>query len=268
MKSNNATAQQLLPQEPTPPPDPALYPDLSALTAASSELLGKRELQTRVDRKFLASPSQIAPFLASLQNDFHLLQAGNAGWASYETCYFDTANLVSFHEHLRGRRPRFKVRIRHHNARSRSFLEIKRKVNSGKTEKMRVERDFGQSELLTDDSGFIAQYTPASFVSLRPSVWTNFHRATLLGANHNERLTIDMGLHFVRGSRIWHCKKLAIVEIKQERLNHRTPSVRALRELGIREQSVSKYCTGVASLHEAARPRAKQTMRRRLERVL
>src|SRR5690606_37665419 len=101
---------------------------------------------------------QVDMFLRGLHAHYHILLAGGAGWARYETCYFDTPDLLTFHEHIRGRRPRVKLRIRHHLDRRRSFLEVKRKTNGGKTEKVRVPRSFGDSFLSPNDRSFIGDH--------------------------------------------------------------------------------------------------------------
>jgi hypothetical protein len=228
--------------------------------------LAERELLDRVDRKFLAPIAKIPLLLRAIRNDYRVLTAGDQTWAQYETCYFDTERLTSFHEHMRGRRPRFKIRIRHHTARCRSFLEVKHKDAGGRTFKARVESDFGESNLSEAHLRFLRRHVPSSFGHLTPSVWTNFHRATFLGFTSNERLTIDLGLTFIRGGSSVHRDSLAIIELKQPTASHQTASARALRQLRIREASLSKYCAGVAELHEGANARARHTMKLRLER--
>lgn len=196
-----------------------------------------------------------------------MLGQGETGWARYETCYFDSPDLRSFREHLRGRRPRFKVRIRHHCARQKSFLELKTKDAGGKTRKARAERDFLDGKLSDTDLRFLGKAAPSALSSLSQSVWTNFDRATFLACHEEERVTVDYNLTFVRGQETREGGSFAIVELKQPRLNHRSVAVLALRSLGIREASLSKYCSAVAALHEAAKPREQRSMDLRLRRV-
>jgi len=174
---------------------------LSRFSHASPELLSKRELLQRVDRKFVVSTSLVRPFLDLLGRTHHLLSQGDEGWARYETCYFDTQKLVSFRDHLRGRRPRFKVRIRHHLGRRKSFLELKTKDAGGRTHKSRRERDFGDTALSPSDLAFLTDAAPTQLGRLQESVWTNFDRATFLGTHEVERITVDCNLAFVRGQR-------------------------------------------------------------------
>src|SRR5690606_37962051 len=87
-------------------------PSLAHLSTASSELLAQRSLLTRIDRKFVTTASAASAFLSSLGDDYRLVLAAGSPWAQYETNYYDTPELTSFNEHLRGRRPRYKVRVR------------------------------------------------------------------------------------------------------------------------------------------------------------
>lgn len=244
-----------------------LFQRIDQFDLATMDQIRERELLDRVDRKFLTTTDAVENFLLMILGDYRVLSAGESRWAKYETCYFDTPDLYSFHEHIRGRRPRYKVRIRHHIERKRSFLEVKRKCNSGKTVKARVGREFGNALLDGADLDFIREHCPLEAGQLEQSVWTNFRRATLVGIHTNERITIDLGLTFERGGQSSARHLLAIVELKQPRFSHTTPAALALRALHVRESSMSKYCAAVADLHEGARKRARQAMSRRLERI-
>lgn len=234
---------------------------------ASPELLAQRELLDRVDRKFTTSVDIVSEFLGGLREDYHILAAGSTGWARYETCYFDTPALDTFHEHVRGRRPRYKVRIRHHVDRERSFLEIKRKTNGGKTEKARRDRAFRDIALTMDDREFIREHSGLPAEALAPAVWTNFRRATFVGVSTNERITVDVGLSFMRDGTPEEGVMFGIIELKQPRILHSTPAMNLLRNLRVREQSLSKYCAGVAKVHEGASPRARLTISKKLSRM-
>jgi len=243
-------------------------PSLERLPVASLELLERRVLLERLDRKFVARRRQVEHFLESVGSGYHLLLTQGHTWARYETCYYDTERLDIFHDHVRGRRPRYKIRLRRHVDRKRSFLEVKRKGVGDRTDKHRLEIAFDQVELGREELDFISAHAPFDAGRLKPSVWTNFHRATLLGAHSEERLTIDLALVFVRNGVCQEIEDLAVVELKQRRCSHASPADRALHLLGVRERSMSKYCVGVASLHEAARPSYRQLLLKRLTKAL
>lgn len=256
------------PRVPTLPPTSGVRVGAwNGFEVASSELLRRRELLDRVDRKFTTSVDVVSEFLRGLRDDYHILAAGNTGWARYETCYFDTPTLYTFSEHVRGRRPRYKVRIRHHVDRERSFLEIKRKTNGGKTEKARRDRAFRDTSLSEDDRAFIRENSGLPVELLCPAVWTNFRRATFVGVNTNERITVDVGLSFMKEGAPEQAVSFGIIELKQPRITHSTPAMQLLRRLSVREQSLSKYCAGVAKVHDGASERARLVIEKKLARM-
>jgi hypothetical protein len=241
-------------------PSAALEPDagwdaestaLEVLETATPELLAARLLQQRVDRKFAMPRMAVPALIHRLDTDHRLVRAAGAPAATYETCYFDTVDQRMYDAHRRGRIPRYKVRVRHQRERRLSFLEIKRKGHDGRTCKERLPRTFRDTRLDEDAAAFLAAHCPIPAVLLRPALWLTFRRATLLGDQAEERLTIDWEFEFRFGDRIGRWPQLAIVEVKQPRHHHDTPAVRALRDLGIRETAVSKYCVGIATLGSA-----------------
>jgi hypothetical protein len=216
-------------------------------------LLKDRELLKRVDRKYLMSEAELPILLRRLVQDYCVLYAGNNAIARYESYYYDTMDLRAFHDHRCGRRPRFKVRIRHHVDRSKSFLEVKRKGNDGQTDKSRAERAMTVPQLLLTDESFIREYTPYQSTALVETAQTHFKRITLVSTQTAERVTIDFDLDLsVTNGESWR-PRAAIVEVKQERLCHTTTGVQALRSMRVREMSASKYCLAIARLGETGR---------------
>jgi|CXWL01.1.fsa_nt_gi hypothetical protein len=221
---------------------------LEVFDDATPDLLEKRLLQQRVDRKFALSRGRLLTFLDNLDEDHRLLRAAGVPAATYETSYFDTADRRMYEDHRRGRMPRYKVRVRHQLERQMTFLEIKRKGHDGRTCKARMPRQFRDSGLDDEAAGFIGDNCPVPASQIRPVLWLTFRRATLLAERTEERLTIDWDFAFRLGDRTRRWPHVAIVEIKQPRYHHDTPAVRALRRLGVRETPLSKYCVGIATL--------------------
>lgn len=217
---------------------------LPTFSPASPELLARRTLQRRADSKFVLRTSALAEVFDTLTSDYLVVLAAGQQIATYNTLYFDTADLACYHDHRRGRRLRQKIRIRHYPERQVSFLEIKSKRNSALTVKHRRKRAYEDSELTADDLAFIEPHLRFPAARLRPGVWTNFRRVTLLNANLPERVTIDLQLEFVRGEHRVALDKVAIVEVKQSPFCLRTPVMRALRTHQHRQLSASKYCAG------------------------
>jgi hypothetical protein len=134
---------------------------------AHPALADTRSLQHRVERKFLLAERSLASLLPHLQGAFSVLPAGRQLWARYESIYFDTASLASFHAHRCDRRPRVKVRVRRHLDRQLAFLEVKRKEVSGRTSKYRLSLPITQSELGGRELAFLADHTPFATTGLR-----------------------------------------------------------------------------------------------------
>ena len=213
--------------------------------SASPALLERREMQRRTESKFVMPVSAAAALLPALLREYALLPAGPALVATYRTLYFDTADLEFFHAHRCGRRIRHKVRVRHYPERSVSFLEVKTRLSEGQTTKARRPRAYGDSVLGTEDSKFV-RANGAGCVDLFPQVWTDFRRVTLLGTYLEERVTIDRDLRFMTASRVESLAGLAVVEVKQARLDRGSVAMEALRRGGWRAGWASKYCAGIA----------------------
>ncbi len=211
---------------------------------ATAALIEARSLQQRVDRKYLLAADALEPLLARLRPDYCLLHAGEQGWARYESIYLDTPDRQLYHAHRCGRRPRYKIRIRHHVDRQLSFLEIKSKTNSGRTVKRRLALPYGQNHLGAPERRFIETYAPVDSVRLMPCVSISFLRLTLVGKGLNERLTFDRDVTFVDGPREERFSRVVIAEVKQAEYSNHLGAVAALRTLHAREAAFSKYCVG------------------------
>jgi len=217
---------------------------LRGFDVAATALIEARSLQQRVDRKYLLATDALEPLLARLRPGYCLLRAGEQGWARYESIYLDTPDRTLYHAHRCGRRPRYKVRIRHHVDRQLSFLEIKSKTNSGRTVKRRRALPYGQNHLGVPEQQFIETYAPTDGVRLMPCVSISFLRVTLVGKDLNERLTFDRDVTFAGGPREEHFSRVVIAEIKQAEYSNHLGAVPALRTLHAREVAFSKYCVG------------------------
>jgi hypothetical protein len=234
---------------------------LTAFRQASADLLRARTLQQRFDRKYVLAQGQLPSLLEILRTGYHLLTAAGRPVARYETLYFDTPDRQAYHDHRRDRLPRCKVRLRHHLDRECSFLEIKSKRAGGRTTKVRMEMPFGQRELDDEARRFIGAHCAIPVNLLRPCLSLTFLRVTLLSAAIEERVTLDWQVAFRDQSRTATLQDVAIAEIKQRRYSNHDGAARALRQLRIREQRVSKYCVASASLTPVNRNTFTPTLR-------
>lgn len=211
-------------------------------------------MRRRTESKFVMPVSAAAALLRALASDYAVLRAGSALVAAYRTLYFDTADLEFFHAHRCGRRVRHKVRIRHYPDRAVSFLEVKTRLSEDQATKARRPRPYDDSELGPDDVDFVRAHV-AGERALYPQAWMDFRRLTLLGLQTEERVTIDLDLRVTTAWRTETLPDLAVVEIKQPRLDHGSVAMEALRRAGWREGWASKYCVAIALTRPDVRAR-------------
>ena len=174
---------------------------VARFSEASPELLEARALQQRVDRKYLLRKGLMDSLLEGLGAHYRVARAGDALLARYDTLYFDTPERLLYEDHRRGRRPRYKVRVRHHLDRRLTFLEVKRKDTNVCTRKARLGIPFGETRLNADACQFIDAHCPAGAARLIPRVSVAFFRLTLVGEHANERVTFDWNIEFRDGHR-------------------------------------------------------------------
>jgi hypothetical protein len=220
---------------------------LGAFPPASDSLLSQRGLQHRVEAKFLMRVDGLAKVLSAVKEHCAILLAGGEPVAEYRTLYLDTEERLCLKEHHRGRRPRYKVRIRHYPDRERSFLEVKRKTSADATVKARRSLAYGQETLCTEDRSFVDANSPIPSSALVPSLRTDFRRITLLSLHTMERTTFDLDLRMSSECENAAFPGLVIAENKQDRRRPRTPMMLALRSIAA-PVSVSKYCSAGALL--------------------
>jgi len=218
------------------------------IAAASSELIAQRVLQQRVDTKFVFRERALDVLLDALDGDYAVVLASDQQQARYENVYFDTDDYLCLREHHRGRRTRYKVRIRHHVDREQSFLEVKEKRNTDATFKHRMPIPFRTERLDDEALRFIEMHASVPAEQLRASLRIHFRRMTLVGIETHERITLDTGLWFSGGETESTLSDGVIAEVKQVRFKARSPIMRALRGIGALQLSVSKYCTAAQLL--------------------
>jgi hypothetical protein len=229
------------------PPSEAMELDiLRSFGIASPALVEARSLQQRFDRKYLFAAHDIACVLVHLRHSHCVLRAGDRVWARYQSVYLDTPDRELYHAHRCDRRPRFKVRIRHHVDRQLSFLEVKRKDNTGRTAKHRLGLLFGQADLSSRERTFIDAHAPLAGKCLLPCVAISFQRLTLVGRVLDERVTFDRGLMVAAGTSVEELGRVVIAEVKQGHYVNHGGAVEGFRRGNVREMALSKYCLATA----------------------
>lgn len=203
------------------------------------------KLLNRMDTKFMTDYATLLSVLSEVKNDYKSLEIGGLRMGKYETLYYDTKDLYYYTQHHREKKNRYKFRKRTYVESELSFMEIKFKTNKKRTIKSRVVIDEVEYEMDDSNNQYIESITGEK-LDLVPTLLNTFSRITLVNESLPERLTIDLGLAFVKGDEKTILNKIVIVEAKQEKASRQSPFIRALKKRLVRPSSFSKYCIGVA----------------------
>jgi hypothetical protein len=207
---------------------------------AVAEPSERQQLLRRVDSKYALPRAQLPNLLRSLSGDYDVLTAAGQYAASYATIYFDTEERRCLTDHLRGRRPRHKVRVRHYLDRELSVLEVKTKTPGSRTEKLQRSRPFGGNGLSAEEHEWAGQCTGIRQPMLARA-WSACQRITLLRADAAGRMTIDLNVTLGTQSGARSLEGTALLEIKQESGRLDRQLMQTLREAQARPVGLSKY---------------------------
>lgn len=231
------------------------------------DVLSGSELLTRVDRKYVVPASTMAELASQLGDRFAVLQIGDLRQFRYSSTYFDTPELLTFRQHRQGRRLRFKIRTRTYLDGGGRWLEIKLSGSSGSTEKHRMPYDHGLADVLTAEAlDFVADALTGGLrvcppARLGPMLSTDYRRVTLVDTSGAARLTCDTGLVCRVGSGMVAARRDHVL-LESKSANGAAAADRILRGMGVRPVSTSKYCLGVALLHDVPANRWHPVLRR------
>lgn len=202
-------------------------------------------LMDRTDTKFTFSEGLLPELLKRLAKDYKVLEIGNSRQSSYRTLYFDTDKFKLYLAHHNGHLNRYKVRYRNYSNSDTGFLEVKFKNNKGRTIKDRIKMEGSPTEWNEKALDFMGRKIPLPAAQLKPNVWVNYRRITLVGKN--ERVTIDTDLEFTCGDKTHKCEGLVIAEVKRAGRDP-SPVLTHMKALKIKEVSISKYCLALATV--------------------
>jgi hypothetical protein len=207
-------------------------------------------LMDRADTKFLLPKNKVVDLLTDVLNDYKVLEVKNDRVMTYNSLYYDTPEKDFYNWHHNGKVNRLKIRIRNYVESNIYFLEVKRKDGKGKTKKKRIVVKGFENQLSENSTDFIQNNTKG-FFKLDPTLENSFNRITLVSQVMKERVTIDFNLGFRNNTKTKNFERLAIIEIKQERVRRTSPAFLALKNQQIQPNSISKYCLGMISLYES-----------------
>ena len=210
----------------------------------------------RVDNKYIVERAAVHEALGLLQSHFDVLEISGKRSFLYDTCYFDDEALLSFQSHRQGRRRRFKVRTRQYSDNATCFVEMKVKGRRGVTVKLRLPYFADRFQILDQPALQFINDVHRQFYGrpfereIKPVLHVRFERVTLIAKEGSERVTIDGDIVFSREGGVDTARTGAfIVETKSQRGNGAADKI--LRQLHQhRVKSCSKYCFGIAALHD------------------
>ncbi|MCR9173289.1 MAG: polyphosphate polymerase domain-containing protein [bacterium] len=203
-------------------------------------------LMNRVDTKFVITVKQLTEILPELQKHYKILEIEGLRLPQYESEYYDSKTLDFYIDHHRKKVDRFKVRFRKYVESDLSFLEVKHK-SKGRTDKQRIMVKDLPGMMNAEHADFVKS-TGVAQENLNYILTNKFHRITLVGKEHLERLTFDLNLEFNGNDTSKMLDNLVIAELKQERLSRRSPFYQIVKRMMIRPYRISKYCIGVIEL--------------------
>lgn len=210
------------------------------------------KLMDRTDTKFTFRIDDLPAILQAAEPHYKCLIINTKNLSSYNNLYYDTQDLILYNKHHNGELNRHKIRHRTYIDSDLGYLEIKFKNNKGRTVKKRIKEKTAVLPFENNAYDFLARELPFDPGTLKPAVWVNYSRITLVSKNSAERLTIDIGLEFKKGDSSIHLNQLVIAEVKQEK-KKKSPFLQVMKQNRIREGSISKYCFAIAFTYNGAK---------------
>lgn len=225
---------------------------LNSFQSITLKEMDKARLMDRTDTKFTFSLNNLRRVLEEVKDKYRVLEIENCRMSTYQTLYYDTADLSLYLKHHAGKLNRYKIRHRTYVESKLGFLEVKFKNNKGRTIKERIKKQEVPKEWGLETSEFLSKKTPFNPEVLIPNIWVNYKRITLVNNENAERVTIDTDLEFVNKEFTEKMNNLVIAEVKQDKRKG-SSFLEVMKKLRIREGSISKYCLGVAVTNKAVK---------------
>lgn len=225
-------------------------------------------LLNRVETKYILHFDTLLHLLPLLRDTYRVLTVADQPLARYRTLYFDTPDLALYHSHHAGALNRYKVRAREYVDSAYSFLEVKQKTNKQRTVKQRIATPHLLTDLDDHSHAFLDTACPFSAADLLPVLWNTYRRITLVSVAHQERVTLDIDLHFQWQNRHQALPNLVTAEVKRAGRSQASPFVQLLHDQHVRRGGISKYCLGVSLLYPTVKANKFKKKHRRVAKVL
>lgn len=207
----------------------------------------------RYDSKFFLYQQLLESILMSSVDSYNILEVQKKRIQHYRSLYFDNEKFSFYSAHHNGELNRFKIRLRKYNDVPNIFIEVKYKNNKCQSIKWRkkVNADIlGPSIISKHKKSFIENYIGDAFGILLPKVLIDYERITLIPkSNKAERITIDFNIKCFFDGMSKNLTNITIVEIKQRKVDCRSPFFLIMRKNNVYQTNFSKYCFGINYLY-------------------
>lgn len=210
--------------------------------------LDKHKLINRFDTKFVLHVDDIEVLVSKLQEEYSALEINDERVFQYETLYYDTADNMLYHLHHNGKLNRSKVRIRRYSSTPRVFFEVKFKSNKSKVYKSRLVGNKIDDDLENELVQNLLEQYNLNESELKSKLTVYYNRMTFVHKSLPVKITVDWNLYFKNCINERELSDIVIVEFKTEKLSDATDFIRQMKEIGIQELRVSKYCLGMMLL--------------------
>lgn len=223
---------------------------LSSFDKISLDETDSVKLMNRFDTKFMFHPNKLPSILKSLQTHYSILTINSLTIHPYESIYFDTPEFKLYLDHHNGKLNRYKLRYRKYFSNGKVYFEIKKKNNKGITNKKRIEVASLQTKLAEQEFYFLNKELKKFHQNFiyENKLLIKFNRIALVHKNLKERVSFDIGLSFSNNTSQIGYTNLVIAEIKNSK-DEKSELLHEMKKNHIPENSISKYCLGITSLH-------------------
>ena len=211
------------------------------------------KLLSRHDTKMAFTLPALPDYLLRLRDHYRILAVDGVRGIDYSSLYFDTNDLLFFHQNHRGQANRYKLRIRQYRNSGLIFLAVKFKGNDLRTVKNRLQRAEQEKAFDEESKIFIRKFIPLVPPDrLLPQLTIDYTRYTLVHRWRKERLTLDVNLQFKNQegtNPVTVSDQLVIAELKQEKFSAQSEFISLMRSEHILPVSFSKYCMAAVTLY-------------------
>lgn len=227
------------------------------------------KLLNRTDTKFVFSINRLPGILQDLMGNYKLVYINDLAQQPYYTVYFDTPECAMYLTHQNGKLHRYKIRYRNYESTNTGFLEIKLKNNKGRTQKKRIPFNF-ETNSIDKANNFLQTNSPYSSDDIVPQSIVKYTRLTLVNIENGERVTVDYNLRvkeYEDRDNISNFSHIAIIEVKRDKSNTSSVITNTLLKHRIFKSGMSKYCIGMASIHDALKKNTFKQKLRKLDKI-